>query len=927
MKKLLLSVLLVLTFSNSVEFSSKLPMEMKQLVESFDCFNKRDRTAIYSYALSLQYRLEHIKDKEALRKSDLDYWRLWHIVSDIESSCKLSYDFDNILEEILFPTVKLKKQLKRLRWTEGAIRTEGSSESSARMRSYDKKLLDGIMKSPPIWSIEGKNKYLGDYNLTTMKLYPVNTIASKDYVNITEVSKEKSKERRFLLRYAYLQEQYLRYYDQPKKRSNVSTELSYLSSCFEYYHLNQHSTYYGNEKRELAGRVLYGGSINTIYGKEMLPQDIKKYCDYNVTKIELGTFNVIANKSQKSKVLKLAIPSFKKARTLIEGYQKSGTNIHDYKGYLTLAKKMLEGGGNDLSGGLRLLRLEQCLRTDNINNFQAFLTTALDDMKEQNYKDEFYNRVVRPKMWWMTTIGMKIEQEGELEELKHFFDCNATVLTPLKRSTLSKKKTSIHSRNKKRNSDIRISHTIIDYKDQILKYYAATFVNTPTPYMNNKKAIKAGIIPARWIEDNKSIKSVFGIKIEINGMPKGGVKFTFNRIPKGEICERIMTLNISKDIFFDHKTYDGLDYYLIDGNKIKMEHYNVKYAKRLCDKKEMHTISFVREKMIIERKYKPKSTDCSNDKYKKITTLDTRRYNPNGFAVSGDHKYFALSGSKSAWYDATIPTIISTLPKQLDNAFYLTISEEGDRIAVSKGRGFSLFNPFLESMITKIGHKDPMYKPFSLRALHFLKNENYVVGISEKAHKVRILDPENRKVITETVPRFFDGEKKSRYRKTRIASLALSGDSSYVYIGSNSKKLEIWKISNGFLGLGSLCLTYQDTIELPEGREIGAIAPDPLNSTNIYIAMRNDSLYLYDISTKSIRKRYIADSFMDPKSIEISDNGKFIMVRGSSLFIWKKSDVVQWDIFTGSGIKGGLFIPGTTEIISAGRTVDHWRLR
>jgi WD40 repeat protein len=670
--------------------------------------------------------------------------------------------------------------------------------------------------------------------------------------------------------------------------------------------------YYGNFQRELVGKML-----DSSFRKEMLPKAIKNYCENNIAYTKVGVFNVKPSKPIKQKKAK-AIPTFVKTLQLIKDYHKQGTDVKYHKEYMALLQQMLEGGGNNLARGMRLLRLENCIYSQNSTQIEEILKTSIQDMKDADYKDEYSNKVLRPMFWWKMTIAMKIEQEGETKELKHFFDCNASALKFSK--TVSPKQKVKTIRTKKVNYD-----GIIDQKDQIFKYYAATFVNTPTPDLNNEKAIEAGIIPPKWIEANNTIRTI-GVPLVIQGMPQGGVKLTYEGIPKGSTCERITTLNIFPEIFFDHKTYDGIDYLLIDGHKLKYRHFNGKYAKRLCDKQEMHTISFVIENTVVEKKYQRKEIDCQHDNYKKIKTIDTQRYAPNGIAVSGNHRYFTLSGSKSALYHATIPAKVSNLPQELENAYYLAMDEFGIHIAVPQGRGFSFWNIPENRMITRLKYDHPLYDLFNVREVHFLPNKNLLAAIAEKGQEVRILDPIDKKMIMKIVPKFFDGEKKSRYRGPRITALAISYEGKQLFIGGNRKKIEIWKISDDFDSKGGQ-ITYHDMIDLPRGPEVGAIQPDPTNPDNIYIAMRNNQLYLYSLTHKKILKTYVADSYMDPKDIQISDDGQYIMVTGSNLFIWKTDSTVQFDIFSGDGVVGGLFKPFTHQVITAGITVDRWELK
>ena len=115
-------ILFLFFFSTSLfsfYVSDSLPKEMVQIVDSFDCFSEDDKTVLYTYVLALKYRMDHVDDRDALLKSDLDYWRLWHLASDIENKYELNYQFSYILEETLTPTDKEKKVLKKLRQVEG----------------------------------------------------------------------------------------------------------------------------------------------------------------------------------------------------------------------------------------------------------------------------------------------------------------------------------------------------------------------------------------------------------------------------------------------------------------------------------------------------------------------------------------------------------------------------------------------------------------------------------------------------------------------------------------------------------------------------------------------------------------------------------------------------------------------------------------
>lgn len=287
--KILLIILLTSTLLYSYFLDDKLPKEAMQLVESFDCFTKDDKTLIYTYLLALKYRMEHVNERDALVKSDLEYWRLWHIVSDIQYKYALNYQFDNILEETVTPTIEEKKILKRLRRLESSIRTDGSSESSERMRQYDKKLREKIILSPPKYKILKKDTYLNDYNLSILKNDPDMSI-SKDIYDELEKRNLKGVKKDLLFRYVWLQEEKRRKYDKPNKRRNIEQELIYLAKCQEYHQNYLQMPYKGNFIRKLADRVSSSTNFYPSLKREFLPKDIEEYCENNITKTKVTTF-------------------------------------------------------------------------------------------------------------------------------------------------------------------------------------------------------------------------------------------------------------------------------------------------------------------------------------------------------------------------------------------------------------------------------------------------------------------------------------------------------------------------------------------------------------------------------------------------------------------------------------------------------------
>ena len=911
--------------SFGADFADKLPIEVKQLADSFSCFTPRDKMVIYAYGLAIRYRMEHIKDKKALEHADLDYWRIHSLMYDLESRYTLDH-LQDAVEEILTPTPALRKLLKRLRWVESALpQSDGAGESSVRMRKYDKKLLDLIMQHPPQWSFEPKNPYLHDYNLSELKTVPANALPKSVMQAIEQASRKNPKAKKALVRFHLLYEQIIRHYDQPKLRLKYVQEKAWVDACLERYGSSARGFMAGNFHRALAANLTLNRDYYPVRS-DFLPKELDAYCEHNITSIQPTPYTLKKDEPVKAPP-KVPKPTFAKTKSLLKQFKQAGVDTAKFDEYFRIALQMLEKDGQNLMGGLRLMRLRSCLENADAKRASRFLHTFLGEAKNGDYKEEFESRVLRPQMWWMVTIGMKMKQEGESDELKHFFDCNATSVT-MHSSVSPKKKRVYHPPKPHKNYD-----PILSQKDEILKYYAATFVNKPTPDLMTRKAIQSGIVAPKWLDANGQIKPIEGVKVDITGMPQGGIRLTYKGVPPGKACERLTTLNVNDAIFYNHKTYSGLDYILIDQAKVKVgKHFNRQHAIRLCNRNKTHTISYVREKTIVERKYHPEPTDNTCDHYTKISTIDTLEYGPNGVATTQSKKYFALSGSgyrsRSGLYDASIPTKIFTLPEPMDNAFELCVREDGNRVAVMQGRSFSLWDASTGKIITSVPYDDPRFKKISLRRLKYL-SKSRIAGIGDSRHSIVVLDPEKFQTILIIRPRFLSQEKVRKYGGPQITAYAFSSNGKTLYIGTNRKKIEVWKLEKSFLGFGELKATFVREIPLKHIPKVGAILPDPDQPNRLYIAGQNRRLIHLDIEHNTILEEYTADSYMgDIYGIQLSDSRNYLLVDGiDTSFIWEKDNPIQWDTFDGGGLKGATFRPDSDEIITIGKTVDVWKVR
>ncbi len=909
MKHLLIIVLLTSSLF-SLYLSDTIPKETTQLVNSFECFSKDDKTVVYTYLLALKYRMDHVDDRDALVKSDLDYWRLWHLVSDIEHNCSLYYKFSHILEETITPSKKDKTTLKKLRRVEGSIRTDGSSESSERMRKYDAKLRKKLLQDPPKFKVLPKNKLLNDYDLTSIKQYPKQSIPQNIYDTITKQKLSGTKED-LLFRYAFLKEEMLRNYDNPRKRHKIKQELLYIQECQKYYNTYLTGEFYHNFKRKLANR---SSQYNNYYPikDEFLPKEVEVYCEHNITSTKLSTF---IPKTEKAVVIDKRNVKLENLKLFLEQY-KGDTKKETYaQQYLNLMKTELEKSSTSTPSleSLQLLRLQNCLvEKDNKEDFKLIMA-RVKDFRLEGIKEVFYTNIFNSQRWWRMTISMKIDQEGESEELKHFFDCGQTLLS-LRPSSMSN---TIKTKDKPRfsGSDMR---NAIEQKDTILKYYAKVFENTPTPNMDNKKAIKSGIIAKKWIDDRGNITTPFGDNIQINGMAKGGIKLTYTGIPKGDLCTQFIQLNKNDIIHFNNKMYSGIDYIMVNNKKVWLNNYVYKHVERLCSKKANNTISFVRENTMVKHVFRVQtSVNSAYGSVKKINSIDTNKYTPYSSAHTNNNDFFVIIGSEAKLYSVKYQALVRKLPHKLQNSYYSVLSPNGKYLAVGRyGTDIHIFDMAKNKIIKTI---KTLRKDVGSSVVAFLPDNKTLITVGKKIHLLNIETTETVGVIE---PRFMRSKKS--FSSARITSWVVSPDGDTLYIGGNKSTVERWNIKKGWIGPRKI--EYIDHIEDKEIQEVGALTFDPIDNNILVIGSRNTKIKFWDITHKKTIKTLIADKNMNCKSIEFSDDNRYMFALGSSIHLWDRENTEPLDIINGDKIIGGMFLPNSSDFVTFAKTVDIWKI-
>ncbi|WP_345970707.1 WD40 repeat domain-containing protein [Sulfurimonas sp. HSL1-6] len=887
--------------SSGLYLADSLPYQVTRFVESFDCFNKDDMTMLYTYTLALKYRMQHVDSMEDLEKSDIDYWRLWHIVSDLGQACKLHYSFDNVLEAIITPTQSDQKALKKLRRVEGRIHTDGSSESSQRMREYDAKLRARVLANKPAYSIEPKDADKRDYDLTSLKKLPANTIPANVYESITKMETT-PKNKEMLFRLAYLKEETLRHYDHPKKRHEMQQEIVYLEQCQRRLKLYQKSGDRLNQKRKLASSI---ASYSHYYPlkTDFLPNEISAYCENNITAMTLAPLAVAVEKPAPKHV---KMPVFATSQAYINSYRGAAVTKTKMQAYLNEIKSAMGKQKGDMVKGLKVARLQDCIRKE-----KPFLQSLQKDIDQEGLKEEFTAYVIQPMFWWATTIAMKIEQEGESEELKNFFDCNQTSLLQPKAAHTPRK-----TAPQKPGFTSAAMRAGIHQKDSILKYYAKVFENRPSYDLTNAKAVDAGIIDGQWIDKDNKIIPAFGSSVRIEGMPQGGMKLTYADVPGGKLCSGFVSMNQNDAIHFDRKTYEGIDYILLNNHKLRINHMVGKHVERLCDEQENNSVSFVKERTVKEHKYGPKPIASAFDVAQKTGVIRTTRYAPNGFAHADGGSSFFVSGQDARIFDKKRKLPPKALPRDMAYSFQPVMSPDGKTLAVGSRDKIYLWDIQGNKLRKTL---DGLPKG-AKNLMHFLSDNKTLVAGAGKS--IYFFNTENENII-EITPKFIEKDKK--YFTPRISAVGDSPDGTTIYIGSSYGHVERWKKKRGVNLRHGPKFTYLDTLEDKQVRDIGAIAHDPRNPDHLMVC-NGQNIRFWDVNNKSIVETLDADVYMRCTHLEMSKDRKYLMASSEhGVFLWKLGSKVQYEILTGGDIKGALFIDNN-HIATIGREIALWQL-
>ncbi len=897
--RILVGLFLSFSLCFSYEFAKQLPKQSIDLIESFDCFSKNDKTIFYAYILALKYRMDNFENKDKLIKTELDYWRLWHLVGDLEEKCALHYDFDDILEEILTPTKELKKRLKKLRYVESGIRVDGTSESSEKMSKYDKKLREKILTNPPKYNIL-KSQNTKDYNLTSLKKIPKNGIPKHIYDKIINKKLDKTKTNLFLQE-AKLKEQMLRNYDNPKARHDIYQKLVKLGKCSRYF-----DTYVGfrhdfNPKRKLIFNHISSYSYYPIK-EDFLPNEIKQICE-NIQDTNITTFN----ETLEPKKPKEAKPKyiFKNVDTYISNYTKDENLKQKMLTYKTITLNSLEKNTKDYMQGLLLLRLDDCLKET------AFEKNLLKDIEENKLNDEYKEVILGSKLWWILTMKLKKEAEGENEKMKHFFDCNQSSNELYEQKPFKTKNTKTSQ-----TLDQQMS-LALNQIGEILKYYMATFEGKSTANLNNKKAIEAGIIPNDMIE-NDDIKTYFGTNFTIKGRVDGGVNLDFHNIPKGEFCHKLIwfAYNQYQTIHFNNKTYTGIDTIHINQTEIESKYFVYEYVKRLCAEQDKNNISFI-------KKGKAKIYDFSSYKqsksaYKKTTkekSLFNGHYNFNGFTKTKDYLFLSSTCSYGMQINKKEPKAKRINFEDLGSSYELKATQK--QIYLKK----------YDYLVYWDGENEPkkIRTQIPIKSLLGIVDGHIAIVLKEndsyEPPKELILYDINQ---NETINNFELDNAGGFFSQTPELSYVFVHNR-FIYIALRGGEVEKWELIKN---KSKIKMRHMNNFKIKNIHEITHFSLHPKDKNTLIVCGNDKFVDFVNIKNFKLLKTYVADESIWCNDIALSDDGKYLVASGrSGAYIWKTDNTTQYDIILGNEVKGSMFLPNSHKFITGDKNINLWEIK
>jgi hypothetical protein len=448
-----------------------------------------------------------------------------------------------------------------------------------------------------------------------------------------------------------------------------------------------------------------------------------------------------------------------------------------------------------------------------------------------------------------------------------------------------------------------------------LKYFCGAYANKSASELNNKSAIKAGIIPNKFISERGDIIPAIGTKITFKGMPEGGVSISYEGLKRGQECEGMTKfLNMDETIFFQKKSYRGLDYIMINDTKIMIDNFSAKYAEKLCSKNESNTISFVIENMVQESKYN--DTKELNSLYNHTSRESERKgiARPYSISVKQGSKHYLIIHEKAKIASVEKERHEDILPSEYDNKFNAIISKDGSMVASNNFKGMSVYD--IEN------RKNHLLPGIKGTPKSFCMDNTVLVFQAKR--EIQFVDIETGIVLGSVQPKFIEPEKK--FFTPRIKSVSMTQGSNHLYILSDKGQIEHWNIKKK---PKKILPEYIETLNT-NGKLALSLQLNPNNDAELMISTSQNSVDILSRFTGNLIKSYQADRRTRMDNVTISHDGRHILGHDFRyVYVWDRKTTKLIDVIGSNKneVYGAIFFPDdSSKIRIIGMREEVWKI-
>lgn len=588
MKKIfILCVLVIKLFA--IENINKLPLETVNLIDSFNCFDERDKSVLYTYALNNEYMISNDTNKTIITGNITRHMTIFHEVLEVTSKCDIS--FYKYIGESMTLTPERHKAFKNAnkimnRGPSSNVTNEDKKNVSKEIDLFDKRI-DTFKQTD-------SGIYLDLLSLKTNK----DSIPKRTMAFIKSINNITDKERNLLFSYANNVEQRIKNYDNPNVRKKLIQEMTLLDACLQ-------NTGYKLEDSLKTFVKEYPGR-NLSYSTARVPQSfIELYSTLTPLRKEISKIielNYRYNQKNlspkeledtcgKLKPPKLSVfdqgfkekkkPEYATAKVInyISKNYKNDKTKKRLKRYVNLTYLISKHETASFSYGLEHYQLESCIEdTISSSQFKDFNELLDRSLKKDKLYTSYKNNLDRGATWWVTTLALKSLENGS-DAIFNTYGCKGLETTEAKMKKLKNTKPS------------GISDATI--KRIIYEKYIATYLNETDKDINNKIALEKGILFPAWIKNDK-VSSKAGGEIVLSNTKDKGLSLTFKDYPNKELCISLIYSDSVKKVFYGNVSYKGANIIIINQKEFSLNSLNYQTIQDECNQFEKADISFIK---------------------------------------------------------------------------------------------------------------------------------------------------------------------------------------------------------------------------------------------------------------------------------------------------------------------------------------------